>query len=373
MSTTATTTAAVQEGIATLRLRGQSPPVKPQALRSEETQARRDAADAQYGIYLPTFDDIKYPPLTDFDHSEPGLRALKHDDPKEFLKNATLVDDLTPLFGTEVKGVSLAQLDSRGREQLALLVAERGVVAFRGQDEFINQSPEWLVDDWTAFFGRPHIHPTSSHPKDRPFFHLVYRDDDKVLNYETSDLFTSSVWHSDVTYEKQPPGLTALWMFDSPPSGGDTAYASQVEAYNRLSPSFAAYLETLSVVHSGVAQAENSRGGNRGGVVRREPIETVHPLVRRHPVTGKKALFVNKQFSRRIVGLKTPESKAILNVLYEHIAQGLDFQVRVRHQPGTVVLWDNRITAHSAIVDNYKGRRWGARLTPQAEMPSQNP
>jgi sulfonate dioxygenase len=87
------------------------------------------------------------------------------------------------------------------------------------------------------------------------------------------------------------------------------------EAYNRLSPSFREYLETLSVLHSGVAQAEYSRSGNRGGVVKREPVETVHPLVRTHPVTGQKALFINKQFSRRIIGLKVEESDAILNLL----------------------------------------------------------
>lgn len=92
-------------------------------------------------------------------------------------------------------------------------------------------------------------------------------------------------------------------------------YASQVEAYNRLSPSFAAYLETLQVLHSGVAQAEYSRKGNRGGLVKREPVENVHPLVRRHPVTGAKALFVNAQFSRHIIGLKREESDAILNLL----------------------------------------------------------
>lgn len=160
-----------------------------------------------------------------------------------------------------------------------------------------------MLQDWGSFFGRLHIHPTSGHPKGYPEFHLVYRDAGKTLNYEFSDRFTSSVWHSDVstgtnwrlyearkqvltmgllpqvTYEKQPPGLTTLWLFDSPSSGGDTAYVNQIEAYNRLSPSFRAYLETLEVVHSGVEQAEYSRRGNRGGTVRREPVETVHPLV----------------------------------------------------------------------------------------------
>ena len=109
--------------------------------------------------------------------------------------------------------------------------------------------------------------------------------------------------------------MTTLFLYENPESGGDTGYVSQTEAYNRLSPSFREYLETLSVLHSGVAQAEYRRAGNRGGVVKREPVETVHPLVRTHPVTGQKALFINKQFSRRIVGLKVEESEAILNLL----------------------------------------------------------
>jgi sulfonate dioxygenase len=145
----------------------------------------------------------------------------------------------------------------------------------------------------------------------------VYKDakpGSGFFNY-ARDSVTTTGFHSDVTYEEQPPGLTTLFLYETPYTGGDTLYVSQVEAYNRLSPSFQAYLETLSVVHSGVEQANYSRAGGRGGVVKREPVENVHPLVRRHPVTGDKALFVNKQFSRRIVGLKTEESDAILNFL----------------------------------------------------------
>lgn len=195
-----------------------------------------------------------------------------------------------------------------------------------------------------------------------------------------------------MTYEKQPPGLTGLMLFDSPPSGGDTGYADQRAAYQHLSPVFREYLETLQVLHSGVAQAEFSRSGKRGGIVKREPVENVHPLVRKHPVTGEKALFVNRQFSRKIIGMKEEESDAILNLLYNHIERGADFQTRLRWKPRSVVLWDSewcscqvdlftrspmicsavdRITAHTATVDYDKGgrRRHGARLTPQAEKP----
>ncbi|KAL8277129.1 hypothetical protein RQP46_010457 [Phenoliferia psychrophenolica] len=320
----------------------------------------------KYARFLPTFDSSEgFSSLC----SLVRHAALKDPNPRSFLDTATSVDDLTPDLGTEIKGVQLHLLDARERSQLALLVAQRGVVAFRDQQEFIDKDPEWQLRDFGAFFGRLHVHPTSGQPREFPEFHLVYRDGQGTLNYETNERLTSSVGHSDVSYELQPPGLTALFLYDSPPSGGDTGYADLRAAYRHLSPSFRAYLETLSVVHSGVQQAELSRKGNRGGIVKREPVEHVHPLVRTHPVTGDKALFVNPQFSRRIVGLKVEESDAILNLLYAHIQSGADFQVRVRWQPGSVVLWDNRILAHTAIVDFKGGRRHGARITPQAERP----
>ncbi|BGP41453.1 hypothetical protein JCM10450v2_005495 [Rhodotorula kratochvilovae] len=323
-----------------------------------------------YDHFLPTFDrNLKLPPLEPFEHVDPGLKALDDPTPRSFLEGAE-VDELTPEFGSEVEGIQLHELDDRARQQLALYVAQRGVVVFRDQD-FHDQKQEWMINDWCKFFGRPHIHPCSGAPEGHPEFHLVYRDGKAVLNYEVDTRLTSSVWHSDVTYEEQPPGLTALFLFDSPKAGGDTGYADQRAAYKHLSPSFREYLETLQVVHSGVEQAEHSRKGLRGGIVKREPVENVHPLVRRHPVTGEKAIFVNPQFSRRIVGLKQEESDAILGLLYNHIKAGVDFQVRLRHKPRSVILWDNRITAHTAIVDFAAGggRRHGARLTPQAERP----
>lgn len=128
-------------------------------------------------------------------------------------------------------------------------------------------------------------------------------------------------------------------------------------------------------MHSGFAQADTTRtGAAGGGEVGRQPVENIHPLIRRHPVTGEKALYVNRVFSRRIVGLKREESDALLEFLYRHIEGGLERQVRVRwgKAPGTVVLWDNRTTTHSAVIDfdNTPARRHGARITPQAERPT---
>lgn len=182
------------------------------------------------------------------------------------------------------------------------------------------------------------------------------------FNFELDESITSTLWHSDVSYELQPPGLTTFFLLAQPQTGGDTLFTSQVAALKRLSPQYVAFLRTLKAVHSGVAQAEFSRAGRRGGTVRREPVENVHPVVRKHPVTGEEALYVNRQFTRRIVGLKREESgkyleppafkltdsclESILRFLYDHIDKSSDNQVRVKWSPNTIVVWDNRITAH---------------------------
>ncbi|EIW86476.1 TauD-domain-containing protein [Coniophora puteana RWD-64-598 SS2] len=336
-----------------------------------KTGEQKDQEEYRYAHLLPHFDPSeKFPALTPFEHVDPGSRALKHADPLAFLKNAARVVQLTPRLGTEVRGVSLLSLDGDGRDQLALEVARRGLMVFRDQHEFIDAGPESYLE-WGRHFGRLHVHPTSGHPKNHPEFHLVYKDANSTFNFEVDESITTTVWHSDVSYELQPPGLTTFFLLSVPSTGGDTLFTSQASTLRRLSAPFVAFLRTLSAVHSGVEQAAFSRSGRRGGVVRREPVEHVHPLVRRHPVTGEEALYVNRQFTRRIVGLKKEESETLLNFLYDHVSKAGDLQARVKWEPGTVVLWDNRVTAHSAIVDygELKERRHGLRITPQAERP----
>lgn len=109
----------------------------------------------------------------------------------------------------------------------------------------------------------------------------------------------------DFSFELQPPGLTTFFLLSQPKTGGDTLYSSQVLNLKKLSPTFVAFLRTLKAEHTGIGSLRASRGG---AVERREPVETIHPVVRRHPVTGEEALYVNKQFTKRIVGLKREES-----------------------------------------------------------------
>ncbi|KAK9477233.1 hypothetical protein V1514DRAFT_334591 [Lipomyces japonicus] len=328
-------------------------------------------SDSLYPDFLPTWDpNEKFAPLQEFEFSDPGLRA----DPSLsnlFDPNNTelKLKKLTPKFGTEVRGVQLSQLSDAGKDELALFVAQRGVTVFRDQD--LKDKPiDWLLK-YASHFGPQHIHPTSGAPNGHPEVHLVYRSKTEAAseNVFFKDHVSSVAWHSDVTYEKQPPGTTFLGILEGPESGGDTIFADTVEAYNRLSHEFKQRLQGLKVLHSGVAQADAAR--NSGGVVRREPVENFHPLVREHPVTKDRALFVNPQFSRSIHGFKREESDAVLDFLYDFLSRAADLQVRASWEPGTIVVWDNRRAVHSALVDwsSIGENRHAFRLTPQAEKP----
>ncbi|KIJ55733.1 hypothetical protein M422DRAFT_41635 [Sphaerobolus stellatus SS14] len=342
------------------------------------TLSGKESSGPSYPFYYPYFDaNEKFPPTELFvcdsswfndvhiEHTDPGSRADKAK--PNLLKNATTTD-LNPYLGTVVEGVQISQLSKEGLDELALYTAERKVLLFRDQD-FKDLAPERQIEI-ARHFGPIQRHPTSGNVKGFPEFHVVYRDKDnnRFREYLGGNRLSRTSWHSDVTYEKQTPGTTFFFILDQPEVGGDTLFLNQAEAYNRLSPGFKKLLEGLKAVHSAVAQAEHSRG--RGGPVRREPVETEHPVVRVHPVTGEKALFVNQGFTRRIVGFKDEESKWLLDFLFDHIAKGADFHARATYKPGTVVVWDNRVTAHSATGDFSEDiRRHAVRLTPQAEVP----
>ena len=171
--------------------------------------------------------------------------------------------------------MQLSQLNDAGKDELALLVAQKKVVAFRDQD-FADLPIEKALE-FGRYFGRLHIHPASGAPKGYPEVHLVHRGaDDNSFQDFLQERTNSIAWHSDVTYENQPPGTTILYSLDVPPAGGDTLYVNQAKAYERLSPAFQERLAGLKAVHSGFEQAESSL--KRGGVVRRNPVSSIHPI-----------------------------------------------------------------------------------------------
>ncbi|TFB05309.1 Alpha-ketoglutarate-dependent sulfonate dioxygenase [Trichoderma ghanense] len=328
----------------------------------------------KYHDYLPVYDEeTHFDPIQPFEFTDRGLAADKSKSALLSDSNPDLkVSKLTPVIGTEIKGLQLSQLNDTQKNELALLIAERGVVIFRGQD-FKDIGPE-KQKEFARYFGPLHIHPVGAHVKGHLEYHNIYLGpDNEYRARQRRERLTTTGYHSDVSYEHQPPGITILTLLSVPPTGGDTAWASQTAAYSRLSQPIKTLLEGLRAEHSGFNQAENARRDGRH--VRREPVKSEHPIVRVHPVTGEKALFVNKGFTKRIIGLQHEESDALLQLLFNHIALGQDFQVRVKWEEGTVALWDNRVTAHTAISDfdhhnPQEGLRHGIRLATQADKPS---
>lgn len=219
-------------------------------------------------------------------------------------------------MGTEITGLQLSQLTHVQKDELALLIAERGVVVFRDQD-FKDIGPQ-KQKDLGQYFGRLHVHPVGAHVKDHLEFHSIYLGKDNLYRLgRSSSRLTTTGYHSDVSYEHQPPAITILTLVQVPATGGDTGWTSQAAAYERLSEPLKAFLEGLRAEHSGFEQAE--KAARDGHFIRRDPVRSYHPIVRVHPVTKQKVPFVNPGFTKRIVGLKDEESDAILKLLFSVI------------------------------------------------------
>ncbi|KAF8840199.1 TauD-domain-containing protein [Paxillus ammoniavirescens] len=314
----------------------------------------------EYAAYKPHFPVLNWEPLTEIDVTDRGLFA----DPekKALFSAAQKVKNLTPAIGTEITGIDLRQLTPAQKDELALLVAERGVVFFRDQELNIHEQL-----DLARHFGPLHKHATTPIPKEPGLeeVHVVYND--AARRPDSSAFSKLDLWHSDVTYEIQPPSTTSLKVITSPENGGDTLWSSGYALYSSLSPGFQTYLEGLTALHSGVAQAEGSRAA--GLHVRREAIESVHPVVRVHPVTGWKSVYVNPGFTRRIIGVPKAESDVVLNFLFHQISDNVDFHVRFSWEANSIAFWDNRIVTHTATFDFWPQRRHALRATPHGEKP----
>ncbi|KAI0663826.1 alpha-ketoglutarate-dependent sulfonate dioxygenase [Cubamyces menziesii] len=327
---------------------------------SPDVSGEGDDSDYQYAKYKPHWPDVKWEPLGEIAVTDRGQFA----DPekKSLLSAASKVQHLTPAIGTELSGIDLRQLTDQQKDELALLVAERGVVFFRDQELNIHEQL-----DLARHFGPLHKHATTPVPREPGLeeVHVVYNDGSR--RPDPSAFSKLELWHSDVSYEQQPPSATSLKVITGPPYGGDTLWSSGYALYSSFSAGFQKYLEGLSAVHSAVAQADGARAA--GHTVRREPVETVHPVVRVHPVTGWKSMYVNPGFTRRIVGLPKAESDAILSLLFHQISENPDFQVRFHWEPNSIAIWDNRIVTHSATFDFWPHVRHALRATPHGERP----
>ncbi|RDB19243.1 putative alpha-ketoglutarate-dependent sulfonate dioxygenase [Hypsizygus marmoreus] len=309
-----------------------------------------------FAAYKPAFPKVTWPPLEEVPIVERGSSADIRK--SALLSAADKITHLSSAIGTEVSGIDLRELSNEQKDELALLVAQRGVVFFKNQDLNIHEQL-----DLGRYFGPLHKHANAAVPV-RPGLeevNVVYRDGSTDKEGYTSLFTKQDLWHSDVSYERQPPGITSLKLLTGPQFGGDTVWNSSYALYSSLSPGMQVYLEGLKALH-----VDSS---NR--TPRRAPVETVHPVVRVHPVKGWKSIFVCPAFTTRIIGIPKAESDAILEFLFSQIATNPEFQVRFRWEPSSksVAIWDNRVVTHTATLDYWPATRHGLRVTPHAEKP----
>jgi len=291
--------------------------------------------------YLPVWEEgIWHPDFPIFEYNDPALRA---DPSKPHLFTAGVVAiKVTPRMGTILSGVKLENLTQQGKDELALLICERKFVVLREQLDFLNAGPQFQVD-FMEYFGKLSKQPVTGAIKGFPQYHVIHRDNNEadIENFLRKKTLTT-IWHHDVSYERQPPGYIMLGILACPDVGGDTIVADTVEAHRRLSPLFQEMLSKVKVVHTSENLIAYSK--SIGGKPRSDPINSIHPMVRVHPVTGQKALFYNKEFPKEVIGLKDTETEVIAKFLMDHFAQGHDFQARVSWEKHSVVMFDGRQT-----------------------------
>lgn len=263
------------------------------------------------------------------------------------------VDKLTPIIGAEIGGVDLARPSNRQMDEIHRALAENLVIFFRDQ--------HLSAEQHLAFgrqFGELHLHPAAPHAPGHPELMVIHADGNSARA-------NGEGWHSDVSCDIEPPMGSILHIRQCPPRGGDTLFASMYAAYQALSDRMRSYLEGLTAVHDG---EDVYRGLYKDIADKPRYPRAEHPVIRTHPVTGRKALYVNRGFTRRILGIPRDESEAILSYLYA-LAENPLFQCRFRWQENSVAFWDNRCTQHRAMWDYWPHTRSGHRVTVKGERP----
>jgi alpha-ketoglutarate-dependent taurine dioxygenase len=260
------------------------------------------------------------------------------------------VRPLTSVIGAEIEGVDLARpLEPHAVAELEAALVKWKVLFFRDQP--------MTYDEQIAFarnFGAvTPAHPIQRGHADKPEIFVVDTKEAKEQfgHVKPRSEFarprdTSTGWHTDITFVANPALASILRGAVIPDFGGDTLWTNLVAAYNDLSAPIRAFLDGLQAVH----RWHGYNGETREGYDPKRPPSAVHPVVRVHPVTGERALFVNPVFTRYIVGLTDRENRRILDLLFDQIARP-EFTVRFKWETDSVAFWDNRATAHLGPVD----------------------
>ncbi|BBB01329.1 putative taurine dioxygenase [Actinacidiphila reveromycinica] len=255
--------------------------------------------------------------------------------------------DVRPIsgaLGAEVRGIDLEELTDAGFDRLHALLLEHLVLFF---PEAAGLSPQ-AHEAFGSRFGELEVHPflpkLDGHPR------IVVLDSDQGAK--------ADVWHTDVTFSPSPPVASILQIVQCPPRGGDTLWSNQYLAYEAVSEPLRELLDGLTALHLFTLPDGSFRS------------ETEHPVVREHPETGRRSLYVNRMFTTRIPQLAKDESDLLLDHLFA-LSERPERTCRFRWTPGAIALWDNRATQHLAVND-YTERRVGRRVTILGDKPQGN-
>ena len=250
------------------------------------------------------------------------------------------INRLAGVIGAEVNGVELASVSDADIRDIKQLLTEHMVLFFPAQHLSVDQHVTFGKN-----FGKLERHPNLKNP---------FLKHPEVFELAASHGGLADEWHSDITFQKHPSILSILNMVQCPTVGGDTMWANAGAAFDALSPPLQSLCEGLSALHNAEAHGMPEESA-------------IHPVVRVHPVTGKKSLFVNEHFTQRIVEMSYFESNMLLDYLTQWISSPR-FTVRYRWQEGTIAMWDNRCTQHF-VLNDFNEQRIIQRVTIVGDTP----
>ena len=271
------------------------------------------------------------------------------------------IEPLSPSIGAIIHDIDLAEtLSVNLLGKLRDIWLERQVIVFRKQTL---SSEQYLA--LANQLGTPDIYPFLEGLEDFPEITPVLKKETETVNF-------GGVWHSDTSYQPFPPMATMLHAIELPPLGGDTLFANQYEAYETLSDGLKKTLSDLNIIcrpDKAVAMATRAeRIAETGKDTTNNELIGIHPVIRTHPETGKKALYVNQAHSCHFQGWTIEESHGLLNFLYTHQIKE-EFQCRHIWQEGDVAIWDNRSTLHYPVNDYHGYKRLLHRITLKGDKP----
>ena len=268
------------------------------------------------------------------------------------------IQKYSPNLGAIITGVDLSkEINEYQFKDIHKAFLDNQVLFFQNQNEILPEIHLKLG----KLFGELHVHPAApSMPGYPEIFEIHAHKNSKVANGE--------FWHSDVSCDIEPPLGTMLQLHILPETGGDTMFSDMYSAYNELSDKYKSLLDGLIAIHESehlYSGRYEDRGVNKDNI--KTPVAN-HPLIRTHPITGKKAIYVNRTFTTGIEGMNKNESSSILEFLFEH-CEHVNFQIRYRWNKNDMAFWDNRCTMHRAIWDYWPNERKGRRVTIKGDKP----